>query len=54
MNFDTKNYDTALIGFGYWCTYIAKIINKIKKNKIFIYYEKNSNSHILKKRFPKK
>ena len=54
MNFDTKNYDTALIGCGYWGTNIAKVLTKIKKNKILIYDEKNSNSYILKKRFPKK
>ena len=26
--------DTALIGCGYWGTNIAKVLNKIKKNKI--------------------
>lgn len=49
MNIDTINYDTALIGCGYWGTNIAKVLSKIKKNKIIIYDEKHSNSVILKK-----
>ena len=36
MNLDTKNYDTALIGCGYWGTNIARVLAKIKKNKILI------------------
>ena len=32
MNIDTINYDTALIGCGYWGTNIAKVLSKIKKN----------------------
>ena len=51
MNIDTINYDTALIGCGYWGTNIAKALSKIKKNKIIIYDEKIANSTILKKRF---
>ena len=54
MNIDTINYDTALIGCGYWGTNIAKVLSKIKKNKIIIYDEKHSNSIILKKRSPNK
>ena len=54
MNIDTINYDTALIGCGYWGTNIAKVLSKIKKNKIVIYDEKYSNSLILKKRYPNK
>jgi len=51
MNFDTINCDTALIGCGYWGTNIAKVLTKIKKNKIIIYDENRANSVILKKRF---
>ena len=51
MSIDTINYDTALIGCGYWGTNIAKVLSKIKKNKIIIYDEKHSNSVILKKRY---
>ncbi len=54
MNFDTTNCDTALIGCGYWGTNIAKVLTKIKKNKIIVYDENHSNSIILKKRFPNK
>ena len=54
MSFDTKNYDTALIGCGYWGTNIARVLTKIKKNKIIIYDENHTNTIILKKRFPKK
>ena len=54
MNIDTINYDTALIGCGYWGTNIAKVLSKIKKNKIIIYDEKHPNSVILKKRYPNK
>ena len=46
-----KNCDTALIGCGYWGTNIAKSLTKIKKNKIIIYDENQSNSYILKNRF---
>ena len=46
-----KNCDTALIGCGYWGTNIAKSLTKIKKNKIIIYDENQSNSYILKRRF---
>ena len=46
-----KNSDTALIGCGYWGTNIAKVLNKIKKNKIIIYDENYSNAKTLKKRF---
>ena len=52
MNFDTINCDTALIGCGYWGTNIAKVLTKIKKNKIVVFDENHSNSIILKKRFP--
>ena len=52
MNFDTINCDTALIGCGYWGTNIAKVLTKIKKNKIIVFDENHSNSIILKKRFP--
>ena len=48
MNFDTKNYDTALIGCGYWGTNIARVLTKIKKNKIFydlIYLSLQSNKN---------
>ena len=48
---NTKNNDTALIGCGYWGTNIAKVLTKVKKNKIIIYDENRSNSFILKKRF---
>ena len=48
---DFKNSDTALIGCGYWGTNIAKVLNKIKKNKIIIYDENYSNAKTLKKRF---
>ena len=51
MNFDTINCDTALVGCGYWGTNIAKVLTKIKKNKIIIYDENQANSIILKKRF---
>ncbi len=54
MSFDTKNYDTALIGCGYWGTNIARVLTKIKKNKIIIYDENHTNTIILKNRFPKK
>ena len=52
MNFDTINCDTALIGCGYWGTNIAKVLTKIKKNKIIVFDENHLNSIILKKRFP--
>ena len=52
MNFDTINCDTALIGCGYWGTNIAKVLTKLKKNKIIVFDENHSNSIILKKRFP--
>ena len=54
MTKNTKKNDTALIGCGYWGTNIAKVLTKIKKNKIIIYDENRSNSIILNKRFPDK
>ena len=54
MTKNTKKNDTALIGCGYWGTNIAKVLTKIKKNKITIYDENRSNSIILNKRFPDK
>ena len=51
MTKNTKKNDTALIGCGYWGTNIAKVLTKVKKNKIIIYDENRSNSFILKKRF---
>ena len=54
MNFDTTNCDTALIGCGYWGTNIAKVLTKIRKNKLIVYDENRSNSIIFKKRFPSK
>ena len=54
MNFDTINYDTALIGCGYWGTNIAKVLTEIKPNKIIIYDNNHSNSQILKNRYSKK
>ena len=51
MTKNTKKNDTALIGCGYWGTNIAKVLTKIKKNKIIIYDENRSNSIILNKRF---
>ena len=54
MTKNTKKNDTALIGCGYWGTNIAKVLTKIKRNKIIIYDENRSNSIILNKRFPDK
>ena len=54
MTKNTKKNDTALIGCGYWGTNIAKVLTKVKKDKIIIYDENRSNSIILKKRFPEK
>ena len=54
MTKNTKKNDTALIGCGYWGTNIAKVLTKIKKNKIIICDENRSNSIILNKRFPDK
>ncbi len=51
MNFDTRNYDTALIGCGYWGTNIAKILSTIKKNRIVIFDENRLNCITLKNRF---
>ena len=54
MTKNTKKNDTALIGCGYWGTNIAKVLTKVKKNKIIIYDENRFNSLILEKRFPDK
>ena len=54
MTKNTKKNDTALIGCGYWGTNIAKVLSKVKKDKIIIYDENRSNSIVLKKRFPDK
>ena len=54
MTKNTKKNDTALIGCGYWGTNIAKVLTKIKKNKIIIYDENYSNAKTLKKRFSNK
>ena len=54
MTKNTKKNDTALIGCGYWGTNIAKVLTKVKKNKVIIYDENRFNSLILKKRFPNK
>ena len=51
MTKNTKKNDTALIGCGYWGTNIAKVLTKVKKDKIIIYDENRFNSFILKKRF---
>ena len=54
MTKNSKKNDTALIGCGYWGTNIAKVLTKVKKNKVIIYDENRFNSLILKKRFPNK
>ena len=48
------NSDTALIGCGYWGTNIARVLTKIKKNKIIICDQNHSNTRVLKERFPNK
>ena len=51
MKFNRKNYNTVLIGCGYWGTNIAKVLWKLKKKRFLIYDKKIKNAITLSKRF---